>query len=118
MTYNEAVNIISEKYTLGNFPGWTMCDFDRAEMWRTAKDGRYEIVELMKLDEDGSNTAVSHTYFDPDGRTEPENEWTTYGVIHLATSTGDIVLQHPEASDPSNNLDKILKQYLKIVMEE
>lgn len=118
MTYNEAVNIIYEKYTLGNFPGWTMCDFDRAKMWRRAKDGRYEFVELVKLDEDDSNTAVSHTYFDPDGHMAPENELTTYGVMHLATSTGDIVLQHLEASDPSKNLDRILNLYIKIVMEE
>jgi hypothetical protein len=118
MTYDEAVGTILECYQLGDFSGWTMCDFDHAKMWRTTKDGRYEIVELLKLYEDDSNTAVSHTYFDPDGRTEPENEWTTYGVIRLMTSTGDIVLQHPEASDPSKNLDRILNLYLKIVMEE
>jgi hypothetical protein len=117
MTYDEAVSTIVERYKLGALPGWTMCDFDSAKMWRTTKDGRYEIVELMKLYEDDSNVGVSHTYFDPSGRKESINELTAY-EIRLATSTGgDNVLRQSNLPDVPQRIERMLEYYLKIVKE-
>lgn len=76
MTYDEAINTIAERYTQGDFPGWTMTDPDCAQMRRDLGNGAYEFVELFAY-HDGT-VALHHEEIDLD-----DYEWED--VLHYGS---------------------------------